>query len=964
MPSPLFLVESSAKAASLTDLLSQKIDTLIVENVPIEVKLPPKKKKGKDGRPFLFHAIPQEKEIIDNIVLCYDRDLYLAFDNDQQGEHWSWMIREFIADNVEGFKEPKRLNVNGITEEDIQNSLKSISENNYHEGLTYEIKTRFDHILRNHFKRLTGSEKAPVGLSPSFSAITFLFFLSEREDEIQRFSPLNKGQIVVKLTNEEGEFEARLKKASDLSNDGLLKSKDEFERVKSLLKGKDYSVKSICRTPKKIHPPLPFNTVNLIQEAYLQLEMDPEKTLSLARELFHGAEIDGRNRGLISYFITENTDLPEDVSNVFREYLSRDQSDDAIGSCQITNKDGDLPIIPLMPYITPEHVIDSLDQEAVKLYELIRNRALASQMDDALIESIEAVIQAGDECIFVANKLSVIKDGYLALYHNEKEKDIIADSPITDLQDGQVLNRVKAFVEATSGIPPEYYTLESIFSDLDEMGVSVSSEMAVILKEMLQLDYLKIAPDGTLHPNENCSKLVKLAHRIFPTMSGLNLSAYFMQTVEEVTSGRKDLWEALSQFDQILHMHGKKVEKRKISTLKAEQIQAHQKASPTPDISQKQHSRIIEEESSAKPSIERDSTKENQINELETHESQSTEDSDLHKKHSPDHVGVSTEAEMVDLKRPESVDETVQSSPETSIESRLLSLTEETDIQMEEPLLEENALPAVEKTERETLTDTEMKKSEVKNEADEILEAPIETVLQKESVGKLEEDLTSATFPEVKGEVDYDPTEDDIHGVNEEKKLEKKEDGKEGEFAEKASIQKDREDKANEKYCPDCGRSMEQKEDAFGRYWQCTAFPQCRHAESYDRLPLKITCPICNKGEVITKRTPIGKRFYVCAEKECEFITWHLPHNIPCPECDNPFLVEKKNPKGETILKCPKAGCRYQKSLSGSSLSDPDVQTASLQNAPKVRKVIVKAKSGSGKPTKKVVRRVVRVKPQ
>ncbi|MDY7030703.1 MAG: type I DNA topoisomerase, partial [Thermodesulfobacteriota bacterium] len=273
-------------------------------------------------------------------------------------------------------------------------------------------------------------------------------------------------------------------------------------------------------------------------------------------------------------------------------------------------------------------------------------------------------------------------------------------------------------------------------------------------------------------------------------------------------------------------------------------------------------------------------------------------------------------------------------------------------------------LLAVEGTEKETLPDPEMKKVDVRGEFDETLKAPKETIRQREPVGELEEDLTSATFPEVKEEVDYGPTEDNIHGVKEEKKLEKKEEGKEGEFTEKAFVQKVREDKATKKYCPDCGRSMEQKEDAFGRYWQCTAFPQCRHAESYDRLPLKLTCPICNKGEVITKRTPIGKRFYVCAEKECEFITWHLPSNIPCPECDNPFLVEKKNSKGETILKCPKAGCRYQKSLSGSSLSDPDVQAASLQNAPKVRKVIVKAKSGSGKSTKKVVRRVVRVKPQ
>ena len=112
----------------------------------------------------------------------------------------------------------------------------------------------------------------------------------------------------------------------------------------------------------------------------------------------------------------------------------------------------------------------------------------------------------------------------------------------------------------------------------------------------------------------------------------------------------------------------------------------------------------------------------------------------------------------------------------------------------------------------------------------------------------------------------------------------------------------------------------------------------------------------------IIKRTQIGKTFYVCSEKECEFITWHLPYAISCPACDNPFLVEKKDSRGRTILQCPKAGCRYLRYPSGRLTTDSPLPTIPALKTRKVKKVLIKTKTGGGKPGRKVVRKVVRAK--
>lgn|GEM_PF-815781 len=949
---PLFLVESPAKETSLVDLLGQKIDTLIISTTPVEIVPSPRRKKEKDDRPFLFKPSPEAEKIISEILSSLDREIYLAFDNDQRGEHWSWMISELITAVTEGRKTPKRIRIRSLTEKTIEMSLKKPVDNHYENGFAFQVNTMFDHLLVRHLKRLTGSARRPDGLSLNFPTLTVLFLLAEREDEIRNFSPLNKRKIMVRFSGTEAEFDARLKTAANITKDGLFRRKDEIKKALSLLEGKNFSIKSISRVPKKTHPPLPFNTLSLVQDSYLQLKLDPQRTLELAKELFYGVKIAGQNRGLISFFLTESTDLPDGMANALREYLSKFQGENSLGLSKTANESEGLPIIPLLPEITPEQVASTLSQDAADLYVLIRNRALASQMKEASGEKIEVVIEAGDECTLSVDGFFVTEKGHLDLYQSMTEKDLAADSYLAHLQEGEVLNIVKTSVELTSGVPPEYYTLETIFFDLAEMGISMDFNMAAILQDMLRMDYLKIAPQGTLHPSKKCGILVEDMDSAFPTMPNTTLSAYFVQTVDEVISGRKDLWDALSQLDQTLNMQGKAKEKTRVSAHNAENIRIHQEPQPVIDDKQKLYSNIHgEKEREDRSFIQEIPWKDHRIDMVETFEFRSMKTRPYKKGPSSGQSKIHGKTEIPDIPGSQSPAERAAPPIDTSIETAVTNATqEEINAQRKEQPLEREIAQKTEVITKDRVPEIVINEKIAESKAEEIIESSEEMSAKEEPTGKIEEEELLAKPPGIEETTKEEPPWE---------KTEKKEDKL---SASEEIGQETKEDGIGEKYCPDCGRRMRQGEDIYGKYWQCSGFPECRHTESIDKHAMKMVCPVCHVGEVITERTQIGKKFYVCSEKECEFITWYRPHTIKCPECDNPFLVEKQNARGITSLWCPRAGCQYKVSPSEESTPVISLVGSHSKKTRKVRKVLVKAKGDRDKPKRKVVRKVVRAK--
>jgi len=154
--------------------------------------------------------------------------------------------------------------------------------------------------------------------------------------------------------------------------------------------------------------------------------------------------------------------------------------------------------------------------------------------------------------------------------------------------------------------------------------------------------------------------------------------------------------------------------------------------------------------------------------------------------------------------------------------------------------------------------------------------------------------------------------------------------------------------------CPDCGRPLMLKSDRFGRYWVCSDYPACRHAESCESGPQKmdLPCPLCGRQSLVVKRTPTGKKLYVCPGEGCEFMAWSLPHAVTCPGCGSPFLVEKKTAAGGTVLLCPRAGCSYRQALGGEQMEGAGAEAP----PPARKKILVRRPTGSsGGPGRKKV---------
>jgi DNA topoisomerase-1 len=146
------------------------------------------------------------------------------------------------------------------------------------------------------------------------------------------------------------------------------------------------------------------------------------------------------------------------------------------------------------------------------------------------------------------------------------------------------------------------------------------------------------------------------------------------------------------------------------------------------------------------------------------------------------------------------------------------------------------------------------------------------------------------------------------------------------------------------------------KKDQYGIFWSCSGFPSCRHSENYsiEQEPA-MTCPICRESEIITKRTPTGKPFYVCPEPDCEFMAWSKPRPLPCQVCGSAYLVEKKSAAGKKHLRCPKAGCNYMQALPGEDGMDLLVEPP--KSAEPVRKkvrVVRRAQGSAAGGTRKV----------
>ncbi|PLX66839.1 MAG: type I DNA topoisomerase [Denitrovibrio sp.] len=523
MPKNLVIVESPAKARTIEKYLGRTYKVMAsvghVKDLPasslgvdIENNFEPK-----------YSIIRGKKKVIDELkkVANSATNIYLAPDPDREGEAIAWHIAEEMGKKNKD--KIHRVLFNEITKKGVEDGIKN-------KGIINENRTNAQQA-RRILDRLVGYLVSPLlwkalkyGLSAGRVQSVALRLLVEREEEIEKFKPEEYWLIdAIFDGGKKAALKARLEK-----KDGKkykVKTGEEAEQVLSALKACDYNVAEVIRKETYERAPLPFITSKLQQEAARKLSFSAKRTMMLAQRLYEGVELGNEGPvGLITYMRTDSTRVSPDAVAEAKDYITKQYGENYLtkGRKTATKKknvqDAHEAIRPTSVSITPDSVKNILDADQYKLYKLIWDRFVASNMSDAVYDLNTINIANGPYSLKSQGK--VLKfPGFQTLYIEGKDENGEKDQEVIfDVKEGEKLKAQKEESKQMFTQPPARYSEATLVKTLESEGIGRPSTYAAIISTLIDRTYASME-EKRFKPTELgrvvCSLLVANFDRIF-----------------------------------------------------------------------------------------------------------------------------------------------------------------------------------------------------------------------------------------------------------------------------------------------------------------------------------------------------------------------------------------------------------------------------------------------------------------
>ncbi len=553
----LIIVESPTKAKTINKFLGKGFQ---VESSYGHVRDLPKSEMGidieNDFKPKYIIPTAARKNVSKLKKLAEKADeIVLATDEDREGEAIAWHLTEAL--NVPSGK-TKRIAFHEITREAVEEALKN--------PRTLDIKLVDAQQARRVLDRLVGYELSPFlwkkvarGLSAGRVQSVAVRLVVEREKEIQAFKPEEYWDIIAKLaTKKDEEFEAKLHKiGSDTIDKSPIQNKEAADKILSELSGKAMNVASIEKKKTKKNPPPPFTTSTLQQAANRMLGFSAKQTMMIAQQLYEGVEIGGEGHvGLITYMRTDSLNLSGKFlgdakdyieSNFPKEYHSK--SPRAFKTKSKVAQEAHEAIRPTEAGRDPESVKSHLNANQHKLYKLIWQRAMASQMPEAIVESVTADIDAdGTDYSFRSTGQTLVFPGYLKVYP-EKISDIILPEMAKD-DDLKVID-VSGQQHFTK--PPARYSDATLVKKLEEYGIGRPSTYAPTIATITSRNYVERDENKRLKPTDIAFVVNDLLVKHFPTIVDFKFTADMEDDLDNIANGEKEWQPVIGDFYRPFH---------------------------------------------------------------------------------------------------------------------------------------------------------------------------------------------------------------------------------------------------------------------------------------------------------------------------------------------------------------------------------------------------------------------------
>ena len=549
MGKKLIIVESPAKAKTIQKYLGK--DFLVKASMGHLIDLPEKEfgvDLEKDFKPK-YTTIKGKEKILKEIKEAAKKsdEIYLATDPDREGEAISW----HIAKALKRLKKDKiyRIRFHEITKKAIQEAVKnpdSIDENKVYAQQARRILDRIvgysiSPLLSRRFKR---------ALSAGRVQSVALRLICDREEEIKKFVPKEYWTVEAKFKKKNEEFPARLwavngKKLEKFDVPNEKAAKELVEKAKAA----QFSVSKVEKKERRRKPYPPFITSTLQQEASKRFGFPAKLTMQIAQELYEGIDLGEERVGLITYMRTDSTRVSDEALKEVRKFLKETFGKEALPSkprSYETKKpksaqDAHEAIRPTSVYRTPESVKPYLTPEQYKLYDLIWRRFVASQMKDAVFNTVSANLE-GNGLTFRATGSTLKEEGFLKVYPIEVEEKLLPELKEGETVDLKEVKGVQHFTE-----PPPRYTEGTLVKTLEELGVGRPSTYATIISNIVQRGYVE-KEKQKLKPTELGEFINSLLKKLFPKIVDAKFTASVEEELDKIEEGAKEWKELLKEF--------------------------------------------------------------------------------------------------------------------------------------------------------------------------------------------------------------------------------------------------------------------------------------------------------------------------------------------------------------------------------------------------------------------------------
>jgi len=546
----LVIVESPAKAKTISKFLGKNYK---VKASIGHIRDLPKSKLGIDidnnfepeyitirGKGPVIKELKSEAKKADMI--------YLATDPDREGEAISWHLAKILELDE---NKKSRIEFHEITKSAVQNAIKN--------PRTINRSLVDAQQARRVLDRLVGYKISPIlwkkvrkGLSAGRVQSVATKLICDREDEINKFITKeywSLDAILLKKKNKiKATFYGELKNNKETKVE--LSTKEQVDEIVLFLKDKDFIVQDVKRGKKSRKPNLPFTTSSLQQEASRRIGFSTKKTMMLAQQLYEGVDIKGEGTvGLISYIRTDSTRVSEEALKSANEYISEVFGEEYLGNYSSKNmqkkkdiQDAHEAIRPTSVTRTPSTLKDSLKKDQLKLYQLIWERYVASQMAPATYETLAVKVYA-DSLIFKVTGSKISFEGFLKVYRAEDdEKDILL--PELEAREKLPLKELEPQQHFTQ--PPSRYTEASLVKALEELGIGRPSTYAPTISTILSRGYVLLERKSFI-PTELGVVVTDLLKEYFRGVVSEKFTAEMEKQLDEIEDKNSD-WKKVIAF--------------------------------------------------------------------------------------------------------------------------------------------------------------------------------------------------------------------------------------------------------------------------------------------------------------------------------------------------------------------------------------------------------------------------------